>query len=152
MAIETIKDILELTQRLHIDLANALRHASLDVQHQKLKMLLDYLSQHERELGRVVALTERDAHSAILNTWCAEYFDKYPFAKEKVDSIDFAHMNSVEIMISLLSIHEKVIDLYRYLSERAETPSIEEMLSNLLKLEQHEVMRMMRDAERLDDM
>lgn len=56
------------------------------------------------------------------------------------------------MLLDYLSLHERIINLYRYLSARAEISSTEELLNGVLALEQHEVMRMMRDAVRLEDL
>ena len=145
MTVETIKDILELTRRLHANLADKLKRAARDTQHEKLRMLLDYLSQHEQKLSRVIALS-------ALQTWCAEYFDKHPFKLETLGNLDFANMGTDDVLRSLLAVHDRIIDLYRYLSTRAEVSSTEELLNGLLALEQHEIMRMIRDAEKLEDL
>ena len=50
------------------------------------------------------------------------------------------------------TIHDRIIDLYRYLATHAEVSSSEELLNSLLALEQHEAMRMVRDAEELEDL
>lgn len=152
MTVETIKDILELTRRLHANLADKLKRAARDSQHEKLRMLLYYLSQHEQELSRVIALSEEDAEKAALQTWCAEYFDKQPFKPETLGNLDFANMNTNDVLRSLLAVHGRIIDLYRYLSTRAEVTSTKELLNGLLALEQHEIMRMIRDAEKLEDL
>lgn len=152
MTVETIKDILELTRLLHGNLANTLARASREAQQERSRMLLDYLSQHEQELSRVVALSEKDAQAAALHTWCTEYFDKHPFTLETPAETDYANMSTTEVMHSLLVIHDRIIDLYRYLSTRADASSAAELLNGLLTLEQHEVMRMMRDVEELEDL
>ncbi|SFH42997.1 hypothetical protein [Modicisalibacter xianhensis] len=152
MAVETIQDVLELTRQLHANLANMLGRASREAQQERLRMLLDYLSLHERELSRVVALSEDDAQAASIHTWCTDYFDKHPFDPEALERIDYANMSTVGVMRSLLAIHDRIIDLYRYLATHAEVPSVEELLNSLLALEQHEAMRMVRDAEELEDL
>lgn len=134
MTVETIHDVLELTRQLHANLADALGRASREVKQERLRMLLDYLSLHERELSRVVALSENDASAAAIHTWCTEYFDRHPFALERLDNIDYANMHSAEIMRSLLAIHDQLIDLYRFLARRADVSSTEELLNNLLAL------------------
>lgn len=152
MTVETIRDVLELTRQLHANLADTLGRASRDAQQERLRMLLDYLSLHERELSRVVALTEDDAQAAALDTWCTDYFNKHPFDNTALAQIDYANMTTAEVMRSLLAIHDRIIDLYRYLATHAEVSSSEELLNSLLALEQHEAMRMMRDAEELEDL
>lgn len=55
-------------------------------------------------------------------------------------------------MRSIVTIHNKIIELYRYLALRAESVVANELLNNLLTLEQHEAMRMVRDAQELEDL
>lgn len=152
MTVETIKDVLDLTRRLHINLACALKRASEETRQERLRMLLDYLYEHESELGRVIALSEKDAHQSALHTWCAEYIDKQPFTPEAVENIDYSTMSTAAVMQSILTIHEQIIDLYRYLSTRAVVTTAEEFLNFILTLEQHEAMRMVRDIEKLEDL
>lgn len=109
MTVETINDVLELTRQLHANLADALERASREVKQERLRMLLDYLSLHERELSRVVALSEDDASTAAIHTWCTEYFDMHPFALERLDNIDYANMRPEEVMGSLLAIHNQLL-------------------------------------------
>ncbi|RUR27309.1 hypothetical protein ELY33_15525 [Vreelandella andesensis] len=152
MTVETIQDVLELTRKLHTDLADVFEHASQASHQERLRMLFDYLSKHERELSQVVALTITSGRPGVLDTWCAEYFDKHSFTFEQLNTTNYLQMNSEEVMHSLLLIHNQLIDLYRYLSSRAETSAVEELLNGVLALEQHEIMRMMRDAEELEDL
>ncbi len=152
MSVETIKDVMKLTRRLHTNLADALKCASCQARQEKIRLLLDYLSQHEQELSRVITLSEEDAEKAALQTWCAEYFDKHSFKPETLGNLDFAYMNTDEVLRSLLAVHGRIIELYRYLSTRAEVTSCKELLNGLLALEQNEIMRMIRDAERLEDL
>lgn len=112
-------------------------------------MLLDYLSLHERELSRALKLSKNDAQAAAINTWCIDYFDKHTFALE---GIDYVNMTFSEIMHSIVTIHNNIIDLYRYLALRTEALEAKELLNNVLFLEQQEAMRIVRDAEELEDL
>lgn len=152
MTVETIQDVLKLTRQLHANLADTLERASRHAHQERLVMLLDYLSRHERELSRVVALSEQDAQAAALHTWCADYVDKHRFTPKTLDSLDYAAMSTADVMAAVLAIHDQVIELYHYLSTRAEVSSAQELLHSLLELERHETMRMTRDAEELEDL
>ena len=149
MSVETVQQLLKMTRLLHTNLANSLEKASLSTKNEKVLMLLDYLSLHEKELSRVLALSEQDAQSAAIHTWCIEYFDKHAIA---LDNIDYSNMTFAEIMRSIVTIHNKIIELYRYLALRAESVVANELLNNLLTLEQHEAMRIVRDAQELEDL
>ncbi len=149
MSVENIQQMLKITRLLHTNLAHSLDKASLSTRSEKVRMLLDYLSLHEKELSRVLELSEHDTQAAAIRTWCVEYFDKKSIA---LDNTDYTNMTSAEIMRSIVTIHNKIIELYRYLALRAETVVANELLSNLLTLEQHEAMRMVRDAQELEDL
>ncbi|MBT2774338.1 hypothetical protein J7J47_19095 [Halomonas sp. ISL-60] len=149
MSVETIQQVLEMTQLLHTNLAHGLEKASHSAPEEKVRMLLDYLSLHEKELSRVLELSKQDAQAAAIHTWCVEYFDKHFFA---LNNIDYANMSFAEIMQSIVSTHSKIIELYRFLAMRTEAAEAKELVSNLLTLEQHEIMRMVRDAEKFEDL
>jgi len=51
-----------------------------------------------------------------------------------------------------VTIHNNIIDLYRYLALRTEALEAKELLNNVLFLEQQEAMRIVRDAEELEDL
>ncbi|SBR51581.1 MULTISPECIES: hypothetical protein [unclassified Halomonas] len=149
MPVETINQVLEMTRLLHDNLANKLGKAASYQQKEKVHMLLDYLSLHERELSRTLKLSKNDAQAAAINTWCIDYFDKHTFALEDVD---YVNMTFSEIMRSIVTIHNNIIDLYRYLALRTEAVEAKALLNNILFLEQHEAMRIVRDAEELEDL
>ena len=48
--------------------------------------------------------------------------------------------------------HQQVVELYRYLANRADIPSAKEMLESLVSLEEHEIMRVVHSANRFEDM
>ncbi len=52
----------------------------------------------------------------------------------------------------MLAQHNKIIEFYRYMASRAEVPSTQALMTNLLELEQNEARRMARDAGELDDL
>jgi hypothetical protein len=149
MSVETIKDVLEMTRLLHTNLANRLEQASLSAQDEQVHMLLDYLSLHEKELSRVLELSEQDAQAAAIHTWCIAYFDKHTF---DLDNLDYTTMTFAEIMYSIITIHNTIIELYRYLALQTEAVVAKELINNLLFLEQHEAMRMVRDMQRFEDL
>lgn len=152
MTLETIDEVLDWTQRLHANLADCLTRASHQTHQERLRMLLDYLALHERELSQTLTLAKGDAQTAATHTWCTEYFDKLPFERETLDKADFSTMNAAEVMNYMTAIHDRIADLYRYLSVRAEVTSSQELLTNLLSLEEHEAMRMVRNAKEMEDL
>ncbi|MCQ4318850.1 ATPase [Stutzerimonas stutzeri] len=152
MQVETLGDVLDWTKAAHTSIADCLAHCSQASRQERVRMLLDYLALHERELSRALTLSKQDASPSALHTWCYEYFKKYPIEPHEQCNEDFRDMDTDLVMAKVLAFHEKVMGLYRYLLSRAEVTSSRELLENLLSLEEHEAMRMARDVGRMQDM
>lgn len=152
MQVETMADVLEWTRGAHANMARCLEHCSASSKHEKVKMLLDYLAQHERTLERVLKLSQEDASQQALNTWCYDYFDKAPVKPHERCDNDFRDRDLNEIIANVLAMHEKMIGLYRYIASRTEVPSSRALMESLLELEEHEAMRLARDTGRMTDL
>jgi len=152
MQVETMADVMEWTRGAHANMARCLEHCSKASEHERVKMLLDYLVQHEKTLERVLDLSQQDASRQALNTWCYDYFDKAPVKPHEQCSDDFRDKTANEIITEVLAMHEKMIDLYRYMASRAEVPSTRALMESLLELEEHEAMRLARDTGRMADL
>jgi hypothetical protein len=152
MQVETLRDVLHWTREFHQYLANCLQHCVDKNESERAKLLLNYLGEHEQKLVNVVEGFENTANESILNTWCYEYFDKHPIKSHKQCEGQFSQLESTEIITEITKLHMEVIDLYRYLQDRAEPPSSKELLGQLAELEKHEAMRMIHSANRLEDL
>ena len=151
MQIETLKDVLHWTTEFHQHLSQCLAHCADSNESARAKLLLDYLATHETRLAQTLRRFEQTASTNALNTWCYEYLDKQPIIQHSRCDNQFAKMNTHEIISLISEEHEQLIGLYRYLLSRADTESAQELLGNLTSLEEHEAMRMMQSANRLED-
>ncbi|WP_231870802.1 ATPase [Marinomonas aquimarina] len=115
-------------------------------------MVLNYLSEHEQQLTKVIQGFELKGEEKVLNTWCYEYVQKYPITQSKHCDEPFASLNAQQIMDLIIDQHQQVVELYRYLASRAETTSTMEMLSALSSMEEHEIKRMVQSSNRFSDM
>ncbi|WP_299018533.1 ATPase [uncultured Photobacterium sp.] len=152
MQVETLKDVLHWTQEFHRCLADCMQSCVDQSDSERVKLLLKYLAEHEEKLEAVIGKFEKSASENILNTWCYEYFDQHPIIRHKLADCPFSELETDEIISEVTHLHSQVIELYRYLSDRAETESSKELLVELADLEKHEAMRMVHSANRLQDM
>lgn len=152
MQVETLADVLEWTRLVHHNLAACLAQCSAGSRSERVKMLTDYLADHERELDRVVGLIEEDADTKALNTWVYDYFENTPVTLGEVCDPNFEDKTTEEIVEAVMALHEQIIDLYTYLSGRADVPSTVALINGLLSLERHEAMLMQHQSRRLDDL
>ena len=119
---------------------------------ERARMILAYLSDHEKALTKVVSGFETSGDEHALNTWCYEYVAKHPIVRHAHCDAPFAELDTTQIMEVIVDQHQQVIELYRYLASRADIPSAEELMESLRSLEEHEMMRMAQSANRFGDL
>jgi hypothetical protein len=152
MKIETLQDLIEWTRKTHKHLAECFRHCGTKQEEQRAKWLLEYLSEHEKVLAQTVDRFENEANAGALRTWVYDYLGHTPVDPHKMCSAPYAQMNFEEISASIFDTHNQIIDLYRYLQGRMDTPRARELVDNLLTLEEHETMLLAQQANRLNDL
>ena len=152
MTIKTLGDIVNWTREFHQQLAECTEHCSQENKNERAQMMLTYLSQHEARLSEVVAGFEKLGQKKVLETWTNEYFNLHPIlARESCDA-PFSEMRSDDIVDSILSQHEEIIELYKFLEDRAEISSVRDLMKLLRELEHNEVLLMVQAINRFADM
>lgn len=152
MKVETLIDILHWTSEFHRHLNQRLHSCASENENARAKLLLEYLAEHEKKLAHVLHRFEEEGDEDALNTWCYEYLDKNPIVQHHFCDAPFHELSAREIMAVIVEQHEQVIELYRYLRARADIPSSEALLDNLIAFEEHEIMQIVQSANRMDDM
>lgn len=152
MAIETLKDVLHWTREFHQHLSQCLSNCSDKNTDERARMLLAYLSVHEKTLTDVVTGFEQSGEQGVLNTWCYDYVEHQPITQNVHLDAPFSDLKTTQIMEVIVDQHKQVIELYRYLASRADTTSARELLEALRSLEEHEVMRMVQSFNRFEDL
>ena len=152
MQIETLKDVLHWPREFHQHLSQCLSHCADKNTDERARMILAYLSNHEKALTRVVSGFETSGDEHALNTWCMEYVNKHPIVRHAHCDAPFADLDAIQIMEAIMDQHQQVIELYRYLASRADIPSAKELMGSLRSLEEQEMMRMAQSANRFGDM
>ena len=142
MKIETLGEILNWTNSFHRQLSNMLVGCKNMDESERLKLLLNYLSQHTILLSDYIEEVLRSSKSSILNTRCREYTKKYPMLTPEVGSYDLSKNEINEIEEVILKRHDSVIDLYCYLYAQNNAISESRILRSLIDLEKSEVMVM----------
>ncbi|MEZ5529131.1 MAG: ATPase [Porticoccaceae bacterium] len=151
MQVETLKDVLHWTSRFHENLSEVLQLSSVETTNTRIQLLLGYLAEHEHKLAQVLEQFELTGNKNALDTWCYEYLDKTPIIQQKIGPHIFDDIDEDQIMLSVTTQHQQVIELYRYLLGRADIEPAKELLESLVSLEEHEAMVMSQAANRLHD-
>lgn len=152
MEIETLRDVLQWTEKFHRHLSDSLSAGSDKNTDQRARMVLAYLADHEKVLTQLVNGFEYEGDEHALNIWCYEYVQKHPIVQRVHSEAPFSELDAQQIMEVIVDQHQQVIALYRHLAGKEILPAASELLETLLSLEEHEMMRMMQSANRFSDM
>lgn len=152
MKVETFEDLIEWTRRLHEYLANSMQQSADQHSDTRARWLLSYLADQEAALEKTVANFARSADPKMLHTWVYDHFAKWPVEANAYADKPLLEMDADEISAHVFALHEKVIELYKYLEGRAEIPEAGELLHELRQMEEHETMRLVHQTNRMGDL
>lgn len=152
MQIETLRDVLHWTQEFHRHLSQCLTHCASENIDERARMILLYLSDHEKVLTKVISGFETSGDQRALNTWCYEYINHHPIIQHEHCGAPFSALDAEQVMDVIVDQHQQIIELYRFIGSRAGAQSATELLDTIKTLEEHEVMRMVHSANRFRDM
>jgi len=148
---EQVKDVIEYSQEIHGRLAGFYNQLSENHQLNHVKMLLDYLKRHERNLADCLSQYEHDAAQQIMDTWL-----QYAPTRHLEDRIKYFPIHSgmtlQEVIDIALDLDNALVELYRDVRDNVDTPELKEVFQNLIDLENNEKKRMVRDAMMLNDL
>jgi len=153
MKAETYRELIEWTQHLHGQLASCMEAGAVSADtSERMRWLLQYLSDHERCMQQMVARFEQQADVKVLDSWVYDHFTDNPRTRSLFAGQSFAGMDYEQICAVVFDLHNDALDLYRYLEGRAETAGGRELMQELLAMEEHETLRLAEQAQRAQEM
>lgn len=151
MQVKTIKEVYDWTVLFHTQMA-ANFHSVKPILDERNAMLVDYYLNYEKKLAEDLVGFKAITGINTLDTFCYEYFASNPELITFNDISKDKQLDEKAIQNYLSSQHQKVIALYGYLLERAETQNAQEKLAQLLELEKQGLKQMMQSTNRHMDM
>ena len=151
MQVKTIKEVYDWTVLFHTQMA-ANFHSVKPILDERNAMLVDYYLNYEKKLAEDLVGFKAITEINTLDTFCYEYFASNPELITFNDISKGKQLDEKAIQDYLSSQHQKVIALYDYLLERAETQNAQEKLAQLLELEKQGLKQMMQSTNRHMDM
>ncbi|MBA6408312.1 MULTISPECIES: hypothetical protein [unclassified Pseudoalteromonas] len=151
MQVKTIKEVYDWTVLFHTQMA-ANFYSVKDLLDEHNAMLVDYYLNYEKKLAEDLVGFKAITEINTLDTYSYEYFAKNPELITFEDISKDQQFDEKVIQAYLSEQHQKVIELYEYLLERAETQSGQEKLQQILELEKQGIKQMMQSTNRHMDM
>lgn len=146
-----IRDLLDQVRGFHGELANYYAQLSGAVAQERVKLLLEYLSSHERNLEAGLADYEDDASRAVLETWVDETECSRMLASCRATQLT-RDMSVEDVAKLAMQIDECLIRTYRHLAEEAEPDSVRDVFRNLVTLEEGELRKLALNALEAGDL
>ena len=150
MPFETVKDVLDHARAFHQELEIYYDRMSQIAEKERVQILLEYLSRHERHLDECLAAYENDAVHAVLDTWY-----KYTPDKATVHDIESLQlkpsMTLADVIAAALKMDQCLVELYQEMLDRSVSEDIKELFKQLLTLEKTEEVQLVRDAVEMED-
>ncbi len=151
MRFRQVKEVLDWVVSFHERLSEEYGRLSDDATKEKVSLLLNYLAEHQRALVNTIEKFEVDAADRLLNAWFQECPSlELPASLEELH-VTLAGKETDDIVNQAIKFHDELIRLYQELEAEAEVDSVRDLFANLASLEKNEKMRMVRDAQYLND-
>ena len=150
MAIKQTRDVLDYVRDFHKKLSDFYHDLADQTDKERLKMLLEYISRHERHIEATVTEYEASASKRILDCWlqCAPKMETADIAED----LKLKSSMSVDDVINLaVKLDDYLIDLYKQAADSAESKDAKDVFTKLLEMENHEKHKLVRQAIRLND-
>jgi hypothetical protein len=152
MAFKTTKDVLDHAREFHGHVSEYYRRLSEKNRKARVKMLLDYMIWHEKELEKALARYEEGVSEKVLNTWF-----QYPPPEGVLQvcmDMNFEEKENLtvdDVVDMALELDKCLIQLYEAMVERSEYEEVREVFKNLLEAEKRRKLNFVRDAMHLKE-
>jgi hypothetical protein len=148
---EQVKDILDYGIEIHSQLRGLYARLSAESEHTRVKMLLDYLSRHERIRSDVMQRYGAGPNGQSLNVWL-QYAPGRDIEKMLRECVIRPDMGVDDVIQTALAFDSALIEIYQQVSMAAQDTHAKALLDDLVAMEEQERQRFVRDAEWLNDM
>ena len=145
MRYEQVRDILDHAREFHKRLEEFYQNLAQNEAVARIKMLLEYLSRHEKFLEQGIANFEESASEQVLDTWFQFTQDKETLKLPEAVNIK-SHMSVEDVIRMGLELDDRLIRLYKDAAENAEVPEVKDVFNNLLEMEKEEEHHLVRAA------
>jgi len=153
MACETIEDIFNRIRRFHKELSDFYQKLNDTAQQERVKMLLDYLQQHEKNLEESLASYQTEVSNNILKTWFKFHIpdELHDTCCKQLSIENKLNASTDEIVALALKLDDCLINLCSMIIEKTDIPEIRDVFTNLLNLEKKQEMQLARNSLTIND-
>lgn len=150
MASRTVRDIITQIRGMHRQLGALYQTMGDAAARERVKLLLYYVSRHERNLEEALSQYQQQAKKAVLDTWykssagdpVADYMDPVRITPD---------MTTEAVVKTVLEADQRLVLQFRHLAETGPSEEVRELFQKLIAIEEREEHLLVRDAAELED-
>ena len=150
MSIKQTRNVIDYARNFHKELSEFYHNLSDQSDKERVVMLLDYMSRHEKHLEESIAGYEEHAAKIIFDTW-VQFTPELEALKCNANMQLETDMTVDDIITIAINFDDCLIGLYQKLSESAQSPEVKEIFGKLLDMENQEKTKMIRQAISFND-
>lgn len=151
MKFERVADLIDHAKSFHLLIADYYQNLRWNAQNPRLKLLLDYLIDHEKGLqDRLVEYSE-NAPTKVINTWfqfttCEERFGQLK------SSLNAADLSVEDVIVRTICLYDCLISNFEILAKNAEIDEVRDVFNAIAAMERKEQRKIVRNSRMLDDL
>ena len=146
-----VRDMLDQVREFHGQLAEYYHQLSDSSDQQRVKLLLDHMSNHEKQLQEGLRDYGEDASEQILNTWVdCKYCDDVLMTCKQIPIVPEASVKNV--IQATLDIDNCLVRFYREVAEKVESEKVRGVFQNLVEMEESELRQLALSALQVRDL
>lgn len=151
MRFEQTSDVLDHVGLFHRRVSDLYRQLTEHASSERVRMLLDYMARHEAQLAKSVADYKAESPPQVLASWFKYTHDEDIF--EPLQGVDpEADLPFDDVLDLAVELDAQLLELYREMAERAQSPEVKDLFNNLLLREMEEKQKLMHSALGLMDL
>ncbi len=149
--VQTAKDVIEQTKFFHRKLADFYDNLSDNVDKERVKILLDYMSRHHENLAAILDEYESGISERILDTW-------FMFVNKKCDLSPFfsaslnPDMTAQQVIELAVDFDQCLLDTYEGILQNEISDEVRDVFQGLLEMEKNEKIKLAKNALKIDSM
>lgn len=148
---EQVKDVLDYGIELHAHLRTLYDKIGEQAEQARVKMLLEYLSRHERSRAEAMRRFEEAPKNRVLDVWL-QYAPSSEIEQMLAQCVIKPDMSVRDIVKIAMTFDNALIAIYKEAAREAEDTTAKAVFQNLVEMEEKERQRFVFDMEWLEDM
>jgi rubrerythrin len=148
---QQVKDVLDFGKKMHASIQECYAHLEGKSDQERIRMLLNHLARHEKNLEENLARFSADARPKILGAW----LNHVPQSKmdELVGHCLVLQGASVDDVIRMaMEFDDALIDLYREVAREATNTDVKQVFLNLVDQENQQKLNLVQSVNQLREM